>query len=292
MVFVSGEAGVGKSRLVGEIVTAARESGVQVLFGRGVQADVPVPFRPFSEALLSHFRNQGLPDLPGLSPFRPALGRLLPEWRTPGETTHEPPVVLAEGVVRLLTAVAGESAVLLVLEDLHWADQETLAVLEYLVDALRTQPVLCVATVRSEEASAALRLLQGLMAARTATVLELDALATDDLGRMTAACLGSDDVPSGVVEYVRTWSDGLPFMVEEVLAGAVGAGALDVGRRTVVVRHRGRTLVARELRGQRARAGCAGSAPSRPACCRSRPCWAGASTGRCCQRPRRCPSST
>ncbi len=226
VVFVSGEAGVGKSRLVGEIVTAARDSGVQVLFGRGVQADVPVPFRPFSEALLSHFRNQGLPDLPGLSPFRPALGRLLPEWRTPGETTHEPPVVLAEGVVRLLTAVAGESAVLLVLEDLHWADQETLAVLEYLVDALRTQPVLCVATVRSEEASAALRLLQGLMAARTATVLELDALATDDLGRMTAACLGSDDVPSGVVEYVRAWSDGLPFMVEEVLAGAVGAGAL------------------------------------------------------------------
>ena len=226
MVFVSGEAGVGKSRLVSEMVTAARESGVQVLFGRAVQADVPVPFRPFSEALLSHFRNQGLPDLPGLSPFRPALGRLLPEWRTPGETTHEPPVVLAEGVVRLLTAVAGESAVLLVLEDLHWADQETLAVLEYLVDALRTQPVLCVATVRSEEASAALRLLQGLTAARTATVLELDALATDDLGRMTAACLGSDDVPSGVVEYVRAWSDGLPFMVEEVLAGAVGAGAL------------------------------------------------------------------
>ena len=253
VVFVSGEAGVGKSRLVGEIVTAARESGVQVLFGRGVQADVPVPFRPFSEALLSHFRNQGLPDLPGLSPFRPALGRLLPEWRTPGETTHEPPVVLAEGVVRLLTAVAGESAALLVLEDLHWADQETLAVLEYLVDVLRTQPVLCVATVRSEEASAALRLLQGLMAARTATVLELDALATDDLGRMTAACLGSDDVPSGVVEYVRAWSDGLPFMVEEVLAGAVGAGALAWdGERWSFDTEAG-PVVAGELRGQRAR---------------------------------------
>ena len=104
-----------------------------------------------------------------------------------------------------------------------------------------TQPVLCVATVRSEEASAALRLLQGLMAARTATVLELDALATDDLGRMTAACLGSDDVPSGVVEYVRAWSDGLPFMVEEVLAGRRRRGCARVGRRTVVVRHRGRT---------------------------------------------------
>jgi len=58
VVFVSGEAGVGKSRLVGEIVTAARESGVQVLFGRGVQADVPVPFRPFKEPVVYAARRQ------------------------------------------------------------------------------------------------------------------------------------------------------------------------------------------------------------------------------------------
>jgi DNA-binding CsgD family transcriptional regulator len=225
VLFVSGEAGVGKSRLVGELVDTARGARMQVLFGRAVQADVPVPFRPFAEALLSHFRTQGLPDLPGLVPFRPALGRLLPEWSTPGEATHEPLVVLAEGVVRLLTAVAGESGGLLVLEDLHWADQETLSVLEYFADVLRTQPVLCVATLRPEETSHARRLVQGLRGSRTATVLDLEALDPEDLGRMTAACLDSP-VPDGVVEYVRTWSDGLPFMVEEVLAGAVGAGAL------------------------------------------------------------------
>jgi DNA-binding CsgD family transcriptional regulator/tetratricopeptide (TPR) repeat protein len=226
VLFVIGEAGVGKSRLVSELVDTARDSGMDVLFGRAVQADVPIPFRPFSEAFLSHFREQGLPDLPELAPFRPALGRLLPEWRTPGEATHEPLVVLAEGAVRLLTAVAGETGAVLVLEDMHWADQETLGVLEYFADVLRTQPVLCIATVRSEMTCPALRLAQGLNAARTATLLELDALAADDLGRMTAACLDSGEVPDGVVEYVRTWSDGLPFMVEEVLAGAVGAGAL------------------------------------------------------------------
>ncbi len=226
VLLVSGEAGVGKSRLVRELVSAARDSGMQVLFGRAVQADVPIPFRPLAEAFLSHFRSQGVPDLPDLAPYRPALGRLLPEWRNPAEDTHEPLVVLAEGVVRLLTAVAGQAGALLVLEDMHWTDPETLAVLEYFADVLRTQPVMCVATVRSDEASPALRLAQGLNAARTATVLELDALEPHDLGLMTAACLDSADVPDGVVEYVRTWSDGLPFMVEEVLAGAVGAGAL------------------------------------------------------------------
>jgi DNA-binding CsgD family transcriptional regulator len=134
--------------------------------------------------------------------------------------------VLAEGIVRLLTAVADGSMVVLVLEDLHWADQETLSVLEYLADALRSQPVLCVATVRPEETSPARRMVGGLLAARTATVLELGALTPSDLHRMTAACLEADDIPHEVVEYVRTWSDGLPFMIEEVLAGAVGAGAL------------------------------------------------------------------
>ena len=271
VVFVSGEAGVGKSRLVGEIVTAARDSGVQVLFGRGVQADVPVPFRPFSEALLSHFRNQGLPDLPGLSPFRPALGRLLPEWRTPGETTHEPPVVLAEGVVRLLTAVAGESAVLLVLEDLHWADQETLAVLEYLVDALRTQPVLCVGTVRSEEAEprrCAWQRADGQPDRdRPGDRPADDRRARTDDGRLPGLGRRTDRGGGLRADLVR----------RAAVHGGGGArgrrrrGALGLGRRTVVVRHRaGPSLPG--LRRQRARP----AARARPRAARAggwRPSW-------------------
>ena len=223
---VSGEAGVGKSRVVSDLIATARESGAQVLFGRAVQAETPVPFRPFAEALLSHFRSQGLPDDPELVPFRPALGRLLPEWRMPSEATHEPPVVLAEGVVRLLTTAAGDAATLLVVEDIHWADQETLAVLEYFADVLRTQPMLCVATLRTQEQSHGQRLVHDLAASRTATELQLSALLPEELRRMTADCLDAPEVSDDVVDFVRTWSDGLPFMVEEVLAGAVGSGAL------------------------------------------------------------------
>ena len=138
VLFVSGEAGVGKSRLVSELVTTAREAGLQVLFGRAVRADVrrcrsgrsPRPCSPTSAA-------RACPTYPDLVavPARtgPAAARVAD---TPAETTHEPPVVLAEGVVRLLTAVAGDGATLLVIEDIHWADQETLAVLEYFADVL------------------------------------------------------------------------------------------------------------------------------------------------------------
>lgn len=226
VLFVGGEAGVGKSRVASQLVDTARESGWEVLLGRAVETDVPVPFRPFSEALLSYFRSRSLPGAAELTPYRPALGRLLPEWRVTGETSHEPLVVLAEGIVRLLTTVADDRATLLVLEDIHWADQESLSVIEYLAEVLRTQPVLCLVTLRPEVASPALRLMRGLQASRTATVLELDTLPAAELRRMTAACLEATDVPDDVVEFVSTWSDGLPFMVEEVLAGAVAAGAL------------------------------------------------------------------
>ena len=226
LLFVTGEAGVGKSRLTREIVGLARERGFHVLFGRAVAAEVPVPFRPIVGALLSHFRDEGLPDVPELAAFRPALGRLLPEWRVAGEGALEPIVVLAEGLVRLLRVVAGSSGCLLVLEDLHWADPETLALLEYFADALGSGPVMCVATVRAEEPSPARELVHKLDASRSATVIQLGPLSHGELAQMTTACLGADGVGEDALEFVRAWSDGLPFMVEELLAGAVGVGAL------------------------------------------------------------------
>ncbi len=77
-VLVTGEAGIGKSRLVRETARAAGERGFTVLAGRAVAGGVPTPFRPFAEALASAGRAGGLPDQADLVPFRPALGRLVP----------------------------------------------------------------------------------------------------------------------------------------------------------------------------------------------------------------------
>ena len=150
-VLLAGEAGIGKSRLVRETAGDARGRGLAVLSGRAVAGGVPTPFRPFAEALVSAGRAGGLPDSAELDPFRPALGRLVPEWRPPpGTAADESLVVLGEGVLRLLRVLAPDAGCLLVLEDLRWADRETLALLEYLADNLAAERVLCLGTLRDE----------------------------------------------------------------------------------------------------------------------------------------------
>lgn len=223
---VLGEAGVGKSRLAREIVSLSRADGFHVLFGRAVRAQTPVPFRPLAGAFLSHFRQHGPPAAPELAPYRALLGRLVPEWRSAEAASGEPDVVLAEAVARLLRVVAGEAGCLVVLEDLQWADPESLAVVEYLADALSTERVVVLCTVRSEEPSPARSLVHALEASRSTTVLSLSRLGDAELERMAAACLDAPSAPKEVVDFLSLWADGLPFLVEELLAGAVGAGAL------------------------------------------------------------------
>ena len=79
----------------------------------------------------------------------------MPAWRRDA-AAEDSPLLLAEAVVRLLRAHGDGRGCVLVVEDLHWADPETLAALDYLGDALPTEPVLCVATARPEGAAAEL----------------------------------------------------------------------------------------------------------------------------------------
>jgi DNA-binding CsgD family transcriptional regulator len=125
------------------------------------------------------------------------------------------PAACGEALVRLLAAVAPAGAVV-VLEDLHWADAETLAVLDHLADNLDRAPALCIATVRDEEPSAALDLARRVGARRGALVLDLARLAPPQVAAMIHACGASGDLAA--VERVTAAADGLPFLVEELLA--------------------------------------------------------------------------
>jgi DNA-binding CsgD family transcriptional regulator len=224
--FLVGEAGIGKSRLAQLTATDAEGRGMAVLRGRAVRTATPVAYRPLAEALCSTVRVGGVPDAPALTPFRATLGRLIPEWQVEGQGRGDDSVVaLAEAVLRFLRAVAGGRGCLVVLEDLHWADPETLTILEYLADNLTSEPVLCLGTVRTEDRSPALEVARALEARRASALIELARLGESDVADMVRSCLDALRVPEAVLRLAAR-ADGVPFLIEELLAVAVASGAL------------------------------------------------------------------
>ncbi len=224
-VFITGDAGIGKSRLTRDVSYTAAARDFQVLTGRGTESAVPVPYRPIAEALLGAARAGLRPNATGISNYRSALGALVPEWNPPGSPeTSISPVLIGEALLRMLTSSGGRGG-MLVLEDVHWADPETLAVVEYLIDNVAGTNVLCVITLRDGGPPEALDLLQAAADRRVAVRVEVPRLSPEAVHQMAAKCMDVADVPAAVQTLLRD-CDGLPFAVEEILAAAVSSGAL------------------------------------------------------------------
>ncbi|QFZ22494.1 helix-turn-helix transcriptional regulator [Saccharothrix syringae] len=233
-VLVAGDAGVGKTRLVDELAAVAGDA--LVLTGRCLDVgETGLPYLPFTEAL-GQVREAGLLDVAA----RPALGLLLPELALPvgpdgGRAVSGLPSVLIGrrpeqdvGQLRLFDAVHGllgelaeQRPVLLVLEDLHWADTSTRYLLQFLLSRLRAQRLLVVATYRSDDLhrNHPLRpLLNELVRLPAVQRLDLTPLSAIDSRSFVAAL--ADDLPDDVVLEVAERSDGNPFFAEELIAVA------------------------------------------------------------------------
>jgi DNA-binding CsgD family transcriptional regulator len=223
-----GEAGVGKSRLTREAAALATDRGLLVLSGRGVPAGSPLPFRPLTEALLVASRGKRPPDSPELIGFASQLARLVPDWGASDASAgaDSSPLLVGEAVVRLLRVLGGTAGCLLVLEDLHWADPETLEVVDYLADSVAAERMLCLATTRPVRPSHVADVLDRLQSRRIGTVLPLAPLPDAECADMVRACLSGADVDRAVPSFVAEHSDGLPFLIEELLAGLVSSGTL------------------------------------------------------------------
>ena len=149
---VSGDAGVGKTRLVSEVTRLAAGRGFTVLSGQCAELGDSVPYLPLADALRGAAQPTGVRD--ALS-SRPALGRLLPEGGD-GQRAEEDRSGLARqqmfgGVLGLLTELAAAAPVLLVLEDLHWADASTRDLITFLSRMLHRERVALIGTYRTDD---------------------------------------------------------------------------------------------------------------------------------------------
>ncbi|MFI0149780.1 helix-turn-helix transcriptional regulator [Streptomyces lydicus] len=228
---IGGEAGVGKTRLIEEFAEAARARGALVALGGCIEiGSEGLPFAPFSAIL--HTLNWHLRDelAAAVAGQEGELSRILPELgETPGEAHDEEigRARLFELTARLLERLATDRTLVIVVEDLHWADRSTRELLAYLLRALHDARVLLVTTYRSDDIHRRHPLrpfLAEIDRMRTVRRIELARFNRDEVRSQIAGINGSAP-EEDTVDRVFKRSEGNAFFVEE-LARSLAEGCL------------------------------------------------------------------
>jgi DNA-binding SARP family transcriptional activator len=232
-VLLSGEPGIGKTRLIAEIARRAHESGGLVLFGRSPEETV-VPFQPFLEALRHYVANMPASELRSstrewgseLSRLVPELSHRIPDLPPPASGEPETERYrLFEAVVGLLAEISSYSPVLLVLDDLHWADRSSLLLLRHLARAPTPSRLLILGSYRSTESrsegfGAALAELRRERLVTRLKVTGLGRADTEELVRVRTGVAPSHAFSQALYEE----TEGNPLFVEEIVRHLADAG--------------------------------------------------------------------
>ncbi|MFI6516987.1 ATP-binding protein [Spirillospora sp. NPDC050679] len=216
---VSGEAGIGKSRLVAEMAAELEPDGVRVLTGACQWIREPFPLGPIVEALRhcgAVLAGTELSRVAGaLRPLLPELEDLLPPQPKPLEDRAAERHRIFRGLVEVLAALG---PLVLVVEDAHWADEQTLEFLGYLL-AVPPPELSLVVTYRDEDAGPGLRQMTARPAAEvTRERLELAPLNVEQTRAMAQAILGAERITEELAAYLCERGSGVPLAVQELLA--------------------------------------------------------------------------
>ena len=232
--FVAGESGVGKTRLLRELIERAESGGARVLGGTCIElGEDELPYAPLV-AMLRPLHRSCEPVLQELSDgTRAELARLNPEIAAPSAEPEsgrgEAQRRLFDAILELVSRLGEEGPVLLWIEDIHWADRSTRSFLRFLAAGLSDERVLVVVTYRNDELHRRhpLRpLLAELERTPRARRIELDRFDRDEVADQLADILGEAPV-ADVVERLYGRTNGNPLFTEELVAAGVdGRGSL------------------------------------------------------------------
>ena len=233
---ISGDAGVGKTRLVAEVAARAREDGFTVLSGRCAELGDAVPYLPLADAL----RDATTGPSPGGAVLdalaaRPALSRLLPDRNEGQPAGGDMPGLVQQqlfgAVLGMLAELAAASPVLLVLEDVHWADQSTRDLLTFLSRMLHAERLAVVATYRSDDMHR-----RHPLRPLVAELLRLPSVSSIELGPLSPSAMAqhlTELSPSRLdvqaIDRMITRAEGNAYYAEELLAASSAGSQLPAG---------------------------------------------------------------
>jgi len=233
-VTISGEAGIGKSRLVAHLTDQVRDTSTLLLKSQCFEGDRRVPYAAIAEIVLDIAVRPGLgPETwpngvaAALTLAVPDLRGLLPEGAS--EALHEQDTRRVRRALQTLVARVAESrSVVLVCEDVHWLDEASGDLLVHLTRAAADLSLLLVLTYRPDEPSAVLQDLVGAIHRdRLSVELELAPLAPDEVGTMLCACVGRSVLPPAeFTQRLHELTDGNPYFLEEVVRSLAMTGEL------------------------------------------------------------------
>lgn len=237
LVMLVGEPGIGKTRTSDEFAAWVAESGGRILSGRCFEGDWAPPYGPFAEAIEQYARDADIEELRAdLGPGAGPIARLAPAVRERLSDIPEPAPLqpdeerfrLLDAVAQFLYRVSAREPVLLVLDDLHWADRGSITMLRHVARGLPSNRLLIVGAYRDVELDRQHPLADALSALRREVEYErilLKGLEPQEVGRLLTT-IAEQEVDPALVQAISEETDGNPFFIREVLAHLVEEGKL------------------------------------------------------------------
>jgi predicted ATPase len=238
IILIAGAAGVGKTRIAAELAADASQQGMLTLVGSCYDRDDPVPFIPFVEILeasiaqtqdLVTFRRSLGDDAAEMARLLPRLRRLFPDippaLELPPEQSRR---ILFTAVTDLVARAAQNTPILLMLDDLQWADEGTLLLLSHLARFASRIPLLVVGTYRDfdlDPAGLLTRTIGELIRLRLVHRVTLGGLSDSGVAEMLRALSGGE-APKPIARLFHAYTDGNPFFIEELFRYLVEQGKL------------------------------------------------------------------
>jgi DNA-binding CsgD family transcriptional regulator/tetratricopeptide (TPR) repeat protein len=233
---VSGDAGVGKTRLVTELAAGARERGYAVLSGRCAELADTIPYLPLADALRDAATEPSAagPLLDALA-TRPVLARLLPDREGSPPSGGDAPGLAQQqlfgAVLGMLAELAAASPVLLILEDLHWADGSTRDLITFLSRVLHRERLAIVATYRTDDLHRRHPLrpvVTELLRLPSVTAIHLGPLDSSAMAEHLTT-LSSRPLDVVALSQMITRAEGNAYYAEELLAASATGSGLPAG---------------------------------------------------------------